>query len=553
MSVNFEFSNTESKKICRVCLTAGDNVYAMTNSEIFTYRDVVPTRSFKVVSNYSDMFICIYCGCLLRKVQKFVQHCLRAEEILSNCYQQDSKLNTNKLHDFTTKTETYKYPEDDESDGDYYDDVPLVMLKTDDELFPRSKEKEVKTEEPVKTEVQSEDTVQQTSAMTNRQTKKVKQKRQKVVKEGFSSRMVQETDEYVVIKLTKEQVLKEMEDRSKSAEYQRSLYKCEKCVKGFNFEDVLMTHMQKHTSENGSLKCEICSQYCPTAVSLRGHMKSHTTRYSCKVCGIQRGARQHLLEHYAIAHTDNSATYRCQHCSFTSNKRTVMQRHARSHTSDRHACHRCGELFKSLETLRVHAARHDKSRMLQCAQCPSSFVYPSLLRRHIRAVHEQTDHYCVECDLKFKTPENLRIHFKRAKRHRDASSYKHSCPHCSQHFVTVSSLAGHLSSAHGVPKQHSCDTCGRAYSSRSAARAHARAAHAHAPPSETCAVCHRSFTRKSVLFAHERTHSGERPFSCACGAAFAQRATLRAHTLHRHAQKDENTLNEIAPEIPSEG
>lgn len=115
--------------------------------------------------------------------------------------------------------------------------------------------------------------------------------------------MVQETDEYIVIKLTKEQVLEEMKQKSQSVKYLTAPYKCEKCIKGFNFEEVLQTHMEKHTivslfqiiiffscelyiiklslitfQKNGSLLCELCSQYCPSAVSMRGHWKSHTTR-----------------------------------------------------------------------------------------------------------------------------------------------------------------------------------------------------------------------------------------------------------------------------------
>ncbi|XP_053622897.1 zinc finger protein ZFP2-like isoform X2 [Plodia interpunctella] len=544
MSSNYDFSGIESNKICRVCLTSGDNVYAMTNSEIFAYREVIPTSTYKVVCNYSDMFMCIYCSYLLRKIQKFIHQCLRAEDILTNCYEQDSKLHTHKLHNFTTNTVTHKFPDEDESDRDYDDDVPLVMFKTDEEPVKKKKKaKKVKSEKQLEA-IKMEPS--ETQDDTRQRQKKTKLKRQKVVKEGFSSRMVQETNEYVVIKLTKEQVLKEMEEYSKSEEYQRSLYKCGCCVKWFNFEEVLLKHMQKHTPESGSLKCDICSQYCPSAVSLRGHMKSHTTRYSCKVCGLVRRARQHLLEHHAIAHTDNSAVYRCNTCPFTTNKRTVMQRHGRSHlTSSRFPCERCGALFKSYETLVVHMHRHSRLA-LQCAECGAAFALAAALRRHQRSAHAHTDYYCVECDLKFKTPDNLRIHFKRAKRHRDASSYKHSCPQCAQKFMTLSSLTGHLSSAHGLPKEHSCDTCHREYSTRSALRAHVRSAHSPHKPVETCRVCSRTFTRKSVLCAHERTHSGAQ-----CGATFAQAATLRAH---KHAQKEKCSLiDEIAQDIQNEG
>ncbi|XP_063835943.1 zinc finger protein 57-like [Ostrinia nubilalis] len=296
-----------------------------------------------------------------------------------------------------------------------------------------------------------------------------------------------------------------MHERSQSEGYKRTLFKCEKCVKGFNFEDVLQTHMEKHSMENGSLQCDICTQYCPSVVSLRGHMKSHTTRYKCKLCGCVRQSRQHLLEHHNTTHTRGAPDYTCRHCGFTTAKRTSMQRHVKSHRAgERHACHQCGKLFKSLETLRVHTMRHDKSKRLQCEECGRVFIYPSLLHRHVQAVHVRKDYYCVECDVEFKSRENLRLHFKKAKRHRDASSYQYECGQCPERFVSPSTLSTHVTMAHGQLKQHSCPVCRRLYSSRDALRAHTR--DKHSIDNIHCGICDKSFSRKTILAAHMRTH-----------------------------------------------
>ncbi|KAM3955264.1 uncharacterized protein ACR2FA_010835 [Aphomia sociella] len=363
----------------------------------------------------------------------------RGQQIVQTDIKSDLIFERSKSNYVTTSPVHHYLGPDLNDDDDFdYDDMPLSNFVNGDEVkVKKKKRKKVKTE-PSKLETDEDITIKTEPDLTetnldinldincDEQTRvQKKNRRQKVVKEGFSSRMVQETNEYIVIKLTKEQVLKEMEEKSKSIEYQRTLYKCEKCVKGFNFEDVLTSHMEKHTMENGSLLCEICSQYCPSVVSLRGHMKSHTTRYSCKVCGLRRGSRQHLLEHHALAHTAVAAQYSCERCTFTTHKRTVMQRHARSHRSrERHACHRCGKLFLNVETLRVHTMRHDKSKRLQCEHCNRVFIYPSMLHKHIQAVHIRKDYYCVECDIKFKSRDNLRLHFKKAKSHRDPASYQ---------------------------------------------------------------------------------------------------------------------------------
>ncbi|KAF9406173.1 hypothetical protein HW555_013356, partial [Spodoptera exigua] len=232
--------------ICRTCLKMPREVFPMTITELNTYQSL--TR--KVVGSDEKLNICILCKWILRKCFKFTQQCLEVDEILKNVIEQ-----------------------------------------------PSPQEIEIKLEPILKEEFVEEMPIKERS----------KRKRKKEIREGFSSRMVQETDEYIVIKLSKEEVLSELAEKAKSDSYIRSPYKCEHCVKGFNFED-----------EHGDYKCDICSQYCPSLVSLRGHIKSHTTRYKCKICGHVRLSRQNLLEHHAIAHTMAPASYTCDKCQFTS-------------------------------------------------------------------------------------------------------------------------------------------------------------------------------------------------------------------------------------------
>ncbi|XP_050360117.1 zinc finger protein 236-like isoform X2 [Nymphalis io] len=308
-----------------------------------------------------------------------------------------------------------------EDDDD--DDIPLIFLNPSngDDCNDRYDDEEL-DKSNMKMEVKIEGF--EDIAQTDRPNGKTKKPKKKHVKEGFTTRMVTETNEYVVIKLTKEQIMEEMKQNSNSEKYKILPYKCEKCVKGFNFEDVLQSHMEKHSPSNGPFQCELCEQYCPSKVSLRGHMKSHSTRYKCKLCDLVRLSRQHILEHYSLEHTDSAALYRCPNCPHTTNKRTVMQRHVRLHsTNEPLKCKLCGKLYKSKESLRVHVMRHDSKKLHQCDVCTSSFVYATQLTKHMRSVHERMDYYCVECDVMFKSMDNLKQHLQRAKRHRDSSSY----------------------------------------------------------------------------------------------------------------------------------
>ncbi|CAH0602421.1 unnamed protein product [Chrysodeixis includens] len=552
MSEYHNFCDSNMKELCRACLRSSEQIYPMTPAEIHVFQ-----RFTEEVKMDWDMYICLHCHWIMGKCVKFLRQCQKANVMLNQNLKYEELLPIMDLRvhrseiiypdrEYTELTEKDEYCDDifngDDrlNDDDDDDEIPLVMFQ---ELRRRNGENDSQPEIKVEIEVKEEFP------------QEYSKRKKKEIKEGFSSRMVQETDEYIVIKLTKEQVQSEMASKAQADSYTRAPYKCEKCVKGFNFEDVLMSHMEKHRQENGSYQCDICTQYCPTPVSLRGHIKSHTTRYQCKLCGQIRLSRQHLLEHHAITHTAAPTTYSCDKCQFTTNKRTVIQRHVKTHSSERHACHRCGKLFTSVESLRVHTMRHDKSKRIQCDQCEKNFIYPSLLRKHIQAVHERKDYYCVECDVRFKSPESLRLHFKKAKRHRDPSSYNHSCPHCPQRFPSPSSLSVHLSGAHGQAREHACARCRRRYSSRDALRAHAWRLHRKADERASCEMCGESFARKSVLKVHMRTHTGARPYTCDCGATFTQKSSLKTHQASKHPKQEELIQNgiETAQNVPQEG
>ncbi|CAG4974252.1 unnamed protein product [Colias eurytheme] len=571
---------------CCACLSTKYKLKPMNHEEIFIYNRLLLKDCIG-----ETMFICIYCRTLLNKINKFIKQCELAQQLMNN-FNMDSSIEMKAIHNLSTSSvELHYYLGDElmikEEDDVFDDDIPLILLsnnsdnceledETSDHLNVNSlkeensvdnlQEFEVKEdidfledetsdhlninslkeensvdnlqELDVKEDIDFEINVTPTGCFDKKLYKNKRKKKNKTtIPNGFSSRMVRETDEYTVIKLTKEQVLEEMEANRKTEKYNMAPYKCEKCVKGFNFEDVLLSHLEKHSPKNGAHLCEICGQYCPSTISLRGHIKSHTTKYKCKICNIVRHSRQHVLEHYSLVHTESTQEYKCKECEFTTNKRTVMQRHVKIHVSnEKHTCHQCGRSFKTREILRVHTSRHDDKNRYHCEHCNRTFIYKSVLHKHIRSVHIDKDFYCVECDAMFTSMEALKQHLYKTKKHSDPSQYKYACTLCDQRFLTRQTLGTHQTSVHNAPKPSRCEHCARAYSTADALRLHVRRAHLPGGNSKsaTCHICDKVFSRKGVLKVHMRVHTGERPYACECGVSFTQLASLKAHEAAKH-------------------
>ncbi|XP_047522818.1 zinc finger protein ZFP2-like [Pieris napi] len=524
--------------LCQTCLQRSEYLKPVPKEDENIFKTLLLT------TEEIKLCICFLCYHMLRKISNFLKQCQLAQEYLQCSIVESNLPNVEHVYNLSTSQIKYDYIGDssaikDEIDEDftmtYFDDEDF----TNNDVTPSVKEEIVVFQNAIDfKDLNDKDPIDVKETKDKKSRKNSKKSVVGSIPAGFTSRMVRETDEYTVIKLTKEQVQQEMERNRETEKYKGAPYKCELCVKYFNFEDVLSTHLEKHSPKNGAFKCYICTQYCPSTVSLRGHMKSHTTKYKCKICGIVRLSRQHILEHYMLDHTEDIPAYKCNECDFTTNKRTVIQRHARTHADngDSHTCHECGRGFKSKETLRVHTTRHDVKKRFSCDTCKRTFIFKSLLEKHIRSVHIDKDFYCVECDIKFTSMEALKQHFKRSKKHTDPSHYKYDCKLCAEKFLTKARLDHHETSLHNLPKTSHCDQCSKVYSGPEALRLHVRRAH---PVGESrseyqCDVCCKVFTRKSGLKVHSRVHTGERPYTCACGEAFTQQASLRAHHAAKH-------------------
>ncbi|KAG6463462.1 hypothetical protein O3G_MSEX013880, partial [Manduca sexta] len=138
------------------------------------------------------------------------------------------------------------------------------------------------------------------------------------------------------ITLTKEEQIAEVLARKNSVNYQNSLYKCDKCYKGFITDVTFKNHMFRHDPAAGPHACAACHTRWESARALRSHtLAAHARKFVCRACAHVTRSRHRATEH---AHWHNGHTFRCKVCGSTFSKSTSYLTHLRLQHPSQHRC-----------------------------------------------------------------------------------------------------------------------------------------------------------------------------------------------------------------------
>ncbi|KAM6130841.1 LOW QUALITY PROTEIN: zinc finger protein 770 [Pterocles gutturalis] len=226
-------------------------------------------------------------------------------------------------------------------------------------------------------------------------------------------------------------------------------------------------------------------------------------------------------------------------------------------------CDICCKQFKTPSKLARHYLIHTGQKPFECHVCHKTFRQLVHLERH--QLTHNLPFRCIVCHRDFKNfitflkhqqlhNENYRNYTKQAENSLNSEQDRVTrgifpCSVCCTSFTTEERWmlhqcleADHRHGARRRKKTHACESCNKAFPSRSKLERHFLI-HTGQKPFK-CSSCGKSFRQSTHLKIHQLTHTEERPFQCSfCQKGFKIQSKLMKHKeLHARNKSSPNTL-----------
>ncbi|XP_030640812.1 zinc finger protein 345 [Chanos chanos] len=333
----------------------------------------------------------------------------------------------------------------------------------------------------------------------------------------------------------------------KTAEKDRTLYKCEQCGQAFKSKLSLQQHQQYRSLEQG-FKCTLCCKVFNDRQGLREHLQSHAHErfYSCGHCG-KRFLKQETL------HTHQKEW----HGSFGS--KSKLEYHQENSIDKSYPCKKCGLRFFWLSDLQSHLISHSHITQLSAETTPRSQKHEKInVRERKNAIcsqgsYSERSYRCGICGDRFHQLTDLKKHHlthesEEGKNDDDDGDSDDDVDDDEEEELPRSQRV-RRSSVYGNARPISPKgQMQRIDPSRPIRGRPPRSRHNYGKKVYPCKHCHRVFVHSSSLSRHMRYHKGTLHTCVYCGRRFPQRCDVRRHVIMYHGSE----LAEPQPTIENE-
>lgn len=251
-------------------------------------------------------------------------------------------------------------------------------------------------------------------------------------------------------------------------------FECPECLRKFVSCRAVKIHQRSHLSDNPKRNYPAVTQ-------------KDIEQYECYLCRTTSETKSEAKKHMRESHVSIvRQEYKCIRCSFKTQNKENLAKHALTCCGEECVCGICGQMFVSRATKLEHMSSHDKP--YQCDECGARYWTNSKLLVHKAKHATESNFTCDECSKSFKSLTGLMYHKKVHK-----GIYPYRCEHCSKGFHSKYKLGVHtfkvhqtVIDGHRFDVKVSCPMCKKILSNSDSLQRHMRR---HTGKALRCPIC----------------------------------------------------------------